>query len=598
MIRALVLDLSLSDSRPSYHHYCSIALTEALRVQHEVESACCAEPWMALALAREQRCNLLIALGDGAFPDLLLARLCHVCGTALLWLPLPPDAAPSCLPHFDRVFVGEACAYAPRAEILEPAASEKFSLFPVTSSHYYDVFHACGRHPLPDASGRIWRMRATRGAASEQVKLPDEDAFDRLGRVAPRELARFANRSLASVFDAPAAGRSPCLLTLIESALAGSAILVEQSLLDWLPDWLPERDLLAFDSHAMLVRQLADLRQHPQKRAALAQAAQAKVQGRHLYLHRASRLLAGWQDRQAAPSHRPLRVLHLVSGKPKRGREGCFDRLDGNLLAAEPAGFAHLIYTSRGRVSHLLDHDGSVSRRFAFPDFLSPGRLTCKDREAALAKVLIDAEIDVVHVHDLAKHVPSLPIMARALGVPVVWSAHDYRPLCHNADLIDYRGLHCTPTERSADQCDTCLERGHGFERRRQGFRRTVWNSWLGQYDALVFPNALAWQLHADLLPEVARHRRVIRLDAVAGSATPGTTSEVALLHALYLELAGDWRWRQPAGDTADFEPLSLTRLGYLQVPYRWTRQGSRWVRALLRIYRRVVEPAGKELSP
>ncbi len=600
MIRALVLDLSLTDSRPSYHHYCSIALAEALRAQPGVEAAWCAEPWTALALAREHRCNLLVAVSHGAYPDVLLARLGAVCGTALLWLPLPPDAAPPGLNRFDRVFVGEARSYAPDAEILEPAASEKFSLFPISGISHYDVFHACGTRPLPGEVGRVWRMSETRGAALEAIKLPGEDAFDRLGRVAPRELARFANLSRASVFDAPAVGRGHFLLTLMESALAGAPLLVERSLVEWLPDWLAGRDFLVFDSHAMLVRHLADLREHPRKREALAHAAQTKVLGQHLYHHRASRMLAYWRDRQESPPSRPLRVLHLVSGKPDRGRGGCFGRLADSLLNGEPSRFTHLIYTShgRGRVAHLLAGDGRVSRRFAFPDFLAPGRLICADRENALARVLIDANIDLVHVHDLAKHVPSLPIMARAMGVPVVWSAHDYRPLCHNADLIDYQGRLCQPAERSADECDTCLERGHGFERRRQGFRRTVWNAWLGQCDALVFPGASVWRLHADLLPEVARHRRVIRLDDASELATPEGASEVVRLHALYRELAGDWRWQKLEGDTADVEPLSLGRLGHVQVLYRWARQGSRWLGTLVRVYKQVAERAGGRKSP
>lgn len=511
-MRVLVLDLALAGAAPAQRHYRAMALTRALRDLPEVETALLAEPWTAITLARAHRCNRVLALGPGAFPEAVLERLRALCSVTRL------DAA-----------------------ALQPAAAPEFSAFPVADAFLYDVFHASGERPLPAAVGRVRRETARRGAASAFLPFRAGPAREGLDRVAPRELARFANLSLATVLDAGPAARADFLAAAMESALAGSPLLVQSDLAPWLEGWTPGQDYLAFHDLDELPGLLESLRADPSRRRRLALAGQGRVAAHHLYRHRAECLLRDLPDAiPPAPEARALHVLHVLGDALLHDRASAPGRLLHGLLETEDE-TVHRLYSSpaHGHYARLLDARGEPLRRMRFPDFLRPTRLLCDDREQAFSRLLREEGIDVVHIHDLTGHTPTLIPLAAALGVPVIWSARDDRALCHNADLRDDRGAACDPRRVTPQRCDVCLERRHGFARGRQAYRRTLWNAWLRQCAGLFFFRREALELHADLLPAAARP---------AAQALPEETPEaVRAVQAAYADAAGEWRWPRSA---------------------------------------------------
>ena len=71
------------------------------------------------------------------------------------------------------------------------------------------------------------------------------------------------------------------------------------------------------------------------------------------------------------------------------------------------------------------------------------------DYAQIVESVLVDEEVELIHVRHLFKHTFDAPRIARRLGVPVVFSFHDFYFACPTVNLLDdhdrYCGGECTP---------------------------------------------------------------------------------------------------------------------------------------------------------
>ncbi|MDX6631853.1 MAG: hypothetical protein QOH00_4099 [Gaiellales bacterium] len=76
--------------------------------------------------------------------------------------------------------------------------------------------------------------------------------------------------------------------------------------------------------------------------------------------------------------------------------------------------------------------------------------------ESAFAAALRSAEPEVVHIQELSGLPSSLIDMARAAGVPVVMTLHDYKPLCASVRLLDADGQRCLRRDVGEDCARNC----------------------------------------------------------------------------------------------------------------------------------------------
>jgi GT2 family glycosyltransferase/glycosyltransferase involved in cell wall biosynthesis len=85
----------------------------------------------------------------------------------------------------------------------------------------------------------------------------------------------------------------------------------------------------------------------------------------------------------------------------------------------------------------------SLERAWRVTDIARP------DYRDALAAILVEQAIDLVHVRHLMGHTLELPALCRAMGVPVVLSFHDFYLSCPTVHLLDeqdrFCGGRCTP---------------------------------------------------------------------------------------------------------------------------------------------------------
>jgi glycosyltransferase involved in cell wall biosynthesis len=107
--------------------------------------------------------------------------------------------------------------------------------------------------------------------------------------------------------------------------------------------------------------------------------------------------------------------------------------------------------------------------------------------ERMFEEILNRHEIALVHFHHLLRQVPSLPAIARACGVPVVLSVHDFFAVCDEYNLLTPEGRYCGILEQKPVDCDSCLYLLRGYKKGSQAKRRAAVAETLQNADQVVF---------------------------------------------------------------------------------------------------------------
>jgi glycosyltransferase involved in cell wall biosynthesis len=107
--------------------------------------------------------------------------------------------------------------------------------------------------------------------------------------------------------------------------------------------------------------------------------------------------------------------------------------------------------------------------------------------ENIFSEILREYRISLVHFHHLLRQVPSLPGLSRAMGVPTVFSVHDYYPVCDEYNLLDSTGQYCGVLEKGFINCDSCLYLIRGYKLGSQKKRITQFSRALLQSDRVIF---------------------------------------------------------------------------------------------------------------
>lgn len=186
------------------------------------------------------------------------------------------------------------------------------------------------------------------------------------------------------------------------------------------------------------------------ERAALMQAGRAAVDARfpeypalvHAFLADPQMAAARWRMGGAfvrpAPRPRVLFVLALEAGGTP------LTNLD--LMRALEDRYEPFLLGSDGAVLTLRRLESGVLREVEQVALNRPIRLAehaSAEYDRALAGLLFRHAIELVHVRHFAWHGLGLPLVARALGIPVLVSLHDYYALCASLKLLDAEGEPC-----------------------------------------------------------------------------------------------------------------------------------------------------------
>lgn len=131
--------------------------------------------------------------------------------------------------------------------------------------------------------------------------------------------------------------------------------------------------------------------------------------------------------------------------------------LHGEATGGTPQTNADLMRSMQGVYdTFVLDCDGEVillkryidgvfydMEEWILPRKLSPLESRRDDYDAVIFEVLKAYAFELVHIRHLYRHMMSLPHIAKALGIPVLLSLHDFYYVCPSINLVDECGKYC-----------------------------------------------------------------------------------------------------------------------------------------------------------
>lgn len=516
--------LLLDTKRSNPNHYLCLAVKRALSARADVElvtAPLLGEAWIQ---AQANQCNLFIAFDGEELHKGICARISALCGRSVLWVTEDPYEKAVNIENsalFDLVFTNDSAsvaAYGAKGRHLPLASCTEMHFLPVRDEddYLYDLFFA--GTAWPNRVNLIKQMHRRIEGLKTKLVLPHNEHLPSPAqslslppsayswRMPNSQFIQFANRSrvvlsLHREFTASPGG-SPMAETpgprLFEVALAGGFQLVDMSLAETGQYFEDGKEFIGFSSPDDAVEKLEHFLSHPAERKAIAEAAQARALSFHRYEHRVEKLLteAATLPLRTAPSSgvqssRPIRVLqvtHNTVGVPPFGGVEVYQDWVARTLAAAGEFECFFLVTDNTGLSksvRFLDGEYRLLEEIKFKAAITQETLTDPDREAAFAQLLNRHRIDLVHFQHLIGHVPSLPYVARALGIPTIISLHDYYTMCWQINLLDYNGRFCAPESISETTCDVCIGTQRGGLPRSQSCRRGFFGRMLSHIDVV-----------------------------------------------------------------------------------------------------------------
>jgi GT2 family glycosyltransferase/glycosyltransferase involved in cell wall biosynthesis len=195
------------------------------------------------------------------------------------------------------------------------------------------------------------------------------------------------------------------------------------------------------------------------------------------------------------------------------------------------------------------------------------------DYAAVVRDVLEQQAIELVHVRHLFKHTFDAPHVAAALGVPVVFSFHDFYFTCPTVNLLDNNDMYCAAQCTPGDgECRVPAAGLEGLPHLKHSYvyqwREEV-AAMLSDVDALVTTSAHARSVHLRALPsltgrpfELIEHGRALRQQGgFAAAPEPGGPVKILVVANIDIHKGAEYIRALRAADTGgrlEFHLLGL----------------------------------------
>jgi glycosyltransferase involved in cell wall biosynthesis/spore maturation protein CgeB len=528
--------LLLDTKRGNPNHYLCLAIENALRENPSVEFVKRAQYGNAIPTAIREKCNLFIAFDGEDIDTAICSKLAQICGRSAVWFTEDPYEVPHNLktaPLFDLVFTNDSKSvhhYGSKGRHLPFAASRELHFQPRrVDGHLYDVLFVGTAWPNRVKTLKYLLDHFPKGirykfALPHNVHLPKpklgipESEFS--WKASNLEFCRMANQSkivltLHRQFSSSKGGESAETPgpRLFEVAMAGGFQLVDLSS-SATEDYFKEGKAIAgFRSDEECLEKIRHYLENSEARNALAQEAQDLVLKNHTYKERVSALLkeidALSLKRIPATVGKKAKLLvvthNTVASPPFGGVEVYQDALTRRLSSQ----FDILTYTplkkgitAYGKSFGLLDANGAILETFNFSRKFSDEELSDLEKERVFSGILKKHSIEVVHFQHLVGHPPSLPLIAKAWGLPTFLSLHDFFVGCKNYNLIDFRGKYCGAPAVTIQDCDRCLSSMDGALPGSQSARRAFFSRVLNSVDVFFLNTPLIAEMFKNFYPD------------------------------------------------------------------------------------------------
>lgn len=501
-----VLLLDTKSSNPN--HYICRSVYRALCRHDQVAAVRMCNYGNCVATAKQLSPDLFLAFDGEDLHETLCARVCELSGHSALWLtddPYVHAANVRFASIFDTVFTndsGSLAAYGAKGFHL-PFAGDAMQRRAVREAGWrYDLFFLGSAWPNRVEYLREL-IRLTKGEQRFKIGLatnpylpPVElplDPSEYSWKAANVQFCAFANESKATLLlhrtfategEARASTPGP---RLFEAAIAGAAQISEGGVEEVSQYFEPGKEIVVVSSPEECADVLKRMSCDASYRNELARNAQKRAAAHHSYDHRIATLLRVIDERRASfpvwksaarktPPLKPLvlMVTHNAAVAPPFGGVEIYQRW---LMRSLEEQYDFLVYAPQrvnglvGAETMLCDSQGRVLRTFnhsGIPHLAAP---VDKEREKSFSLVVQEFAPSVIHYQHLIEHTLSLPIVSKALGVPSLFTLHDFYAVCSRFNLIGYDNRYCRVADRGIGACDICLNACEGLRAGAQAAR-------------------------------------------------------------------------------------------------------------------------------
>ncbi|QTO00970.1 glycosyltransferase [Aggregatibacter sp. 2125159857] len=527
--------LLLDTKKHNPNHYLMLGIEYALKKHKDVESVTVAHYGNAINKAIENQCNLFIAFDGEEIEPIICSRLKQICKKSLVWYVEDPYEIKINIEnskYFDLVFTndkGSLEEYPGKAFHLPLAASEELHYFPISNANRYDLFFAGTAWP-----NRVETLKMIEECFSDiklKLALPTNQYLPPINlslnpseynwKTPNNEFARFSNQSkivlsLHRKFTA-SDGKEEALTPgprLFESALAGCLQLIDRNIPGVNDYFVENEDYIAFSSPEECIDKIEYYLKHDAERNKIALSAQEKVKKFHLYENRVDYILSKVKEIPEDKNEIKLSIKknilivahNVCKFSPFGGVEIYIDILKEKINEDFNC-FYYVPNKDKGEGEEYLLLDGyyNIIERVSFLSPLptiSEYMLSCEQREHKFAYILSKYNINLVHYQHLIRHIPSLPFISKSLGIPSIFSVHDYFPISHRFNLLDNQGKFDFDNFNSNINSDILLADSEGIQFGSQESRIAFWSQLFKSFNLIHYNSSTTKRYIEEIYPE------------------------------------------------------------------------------------------------
>ncbi|GEC59738.1 hypothetical protein GOX01_00690 [Gluconobacter oxydans] len=535
--------------------YLTLAVQRAAQTLFGKEQVVVADNMSLAGIAASGEHDVLICLDAQRINLPLIRRVRPAFKTMILWTfedPFMRDFNVENAELFDYVFTNDpSCAeyYHGKGHYLPLAASPSIHERPVlpAAELEYDIFFAGTMWPnrvhtlrkviaaFPDARLKLvcptneFLPPLPADLAALAIQRPiSHEAFIDFANVSAVTLTMFRDyASHGDVSQATAPGPR-----FFELALAGAAQVVEA------PESMSAEHFETVNGIALardanqVVDAIARLLKEKGARRNAALAAQKSVMSQHLYEHRLEKMRDitgadfGRRTQALAPLHRRrrLRVLMCTHSTIHERAWGGVEVYQQGLCTLLSRDVEYFYWLRRGGFCRLTTANGHELERFDVPEVGWQDAMCDSPEEMAFSSVISQYNIDLVHFQHLGHHALSLPIIAKANGAGVIFSAHDFWLVSARYNLLNHELRYVEDEVRSVLAADITLKASENVDHGGEQTRRAFVVKMLHSVDAILFGTVHSRNLTHEIYPVLDSKRSL-----VMGIPSPDNTVPVVM---------------------------------------------------------------------
>lgn len=512
--------------------YLTLAVERAARAIFGADQIVLADNMSLAAAAASGEHDTLICIDGQRINTQLMRRIRPAFRTMILWTfedPFMRDFNVENAGLFDYVFTNDpSCAdyYRGKGHYLPLASSRTIHQRDVRDAEQldYDIFFAGTM--WPNRVETLRRIIAAFPGARLKLICPGNEYLPPL----PADLAELAiQRPVSHEAFIDFANASAVTLTMFrdyashgdisqatapgprffELALAGAAQVVEA------PESMDaqyfseiEGTFLARDIDGV-VAAVAALLSDADLRRKTAQAAQKSALEGHLYEHRLRRMaeITGANFGRSlpgtalAPRRRRLRVLMCTHSTIHEAAWGGVEVYQQTLCSMLGREIEFFYWLRRGTHCRLTTANGQEVERYDVPEVGWMDAMCDGPEEMAFSNAISQYNFDIVHFQHLGHHALSLPIIAKACGAGVVFSAHDFWLISSRYNLLNQDLRYVEDEVKSVVASDIILKVAENIEYGGEQTRRAFIAKMLHSVDLILFGTRHSRDLTHEIYP-------------------------------------------------------------------------------------------------